>query len=145
MGSVEKAQLVVKLTKADELVKYMTDSSSKQIEQDLAAGNPKDVKRLMNAIHECFLKHNSVMLDIVVSGMVSFYSDDELDAMINFYSSELGKSIINKQAELNSFNMSELNSYNKLIVYPDLKRAVDKVLDQIETEIKAEEELENQE
>lgn len=139
MGSLEKARVVLELTKANEMVEYMAQASSKQIERDMSSGGkPEEIKRIMKAVDEVFSKHIPVMIEIVLSGMVSAYSDDELDAMIEFYSSDLGRSIISKQASVNAHNMRELTSYNGVVIYPELQKSVYAVMDQIEAELKAE-------
>ena len=141
MGSLDKARTVLELTKAHELVEQMALASSKQIEKDMGQNNkPEEVRLIVQAVDDVFTKHVPVMIEIVLGGMVAAYSDDELDAMITFYSSALGRSIISKQNDVNINNMREISSYNNIIVYPELQKAVYKVLDKLEAEAKAESE-----
>lgn len=139
MGSVEKARKVLELTKSYELVEHMAQASTKQIERDMAATvSVEEAKRIVAAVDKVFAKHIPTMIEIVIGGMVSGYSDPELDAMISFYASDLGQSIVSKQNIVNSNNMKEITGYNSYVVYPELQKVITDLLKEMDKELETE-------
>lgn len=140
MGDLSKAQQVVELTNGKNLINHVINSSTGEIKKTLLiGGNPSDVARVVKVIQQVFASHQDTMLSILAGVMVSSYSDEELDALVEFYSTPIGRSIGKKQETVDLYNMRELSDYTRIVVYPVLRDSINKVLDEIEEEIRQEE------
>lgn len=137
MGALEKARKVMELTRALDMVDDMTKGSFSQIKKDLSSGkdfDPVEMNRVIDGLQVVFNEHKEPMLEILITGLVASYSDKELDAMIGFYSSKEGQSIVAKQNDVNQRNVSEIFAYNRYVLYPALQKKMTEVWNQIDLE-----------
>ena len=126
MTALEKARKILKLTFYEDSISRTVDSAITGIVPFIKA-TAEQHRAIAKEIQSTFAEHQSVMLEIVASAYVSTYSDKELDGLIEFYGSEVGKAIVSKDGLLEERNSKNIAEYQNAILIPELMSRIDKL------------------
>lgn len=128
MASVELATKVVNLLHSDNIINSILNHYLEEVKLGLKDTPSEISTKIIVTSKELIMDHSSSLKGIIIGGYIKTFSDDELSAILNFYSGTLGKSILSKQEQIIDLNAKEVQKYNQEVILPELQIALSKVI-----------------
>jgi len=128
MGSTEKARKIAEIIKVKDSIRIYRDTFVENFKVMAKGAPPNEVREVITKLDEIFASHYEAGKQIVVGAYVRAFSDAELDAMIEFYSSDVGQSILHKQGNVVSEAFAEVGLYHEIVVYPQIRQVAEKMI-----------------